>query len=76
MYCDFVNVLIAGVIRSTENSLEKWSKQILHIWAESKDAANYLTQAYDVIDDVTKYNTVVLITVANHKKAPEIFNDK
>lgn len=71
-----LNKKLAGVIRSTETSLEKWSKQILHIWAETNDAANYLTQAYDTISDVTKYNTVVLITVANHRKAPEIFYNK
>ena len=51
---------------STQNSQEKWTKQILHVWASSNHVASTLMTSYH--DDVTeqlKSNTVVLVTVAS-----------
>ena len=67
--------MFIGVVQSSRNTLEHWSKQILHVWATSKHVANVVTQAYDVIPENIKSNTVVLVTVADN--AMEIFaNEK
>jgi len=63
-----------GVVQSSKNSLEKWSKQILHIWATSADVANIVTQMYDRVPNNVKSNTVVLVTVA--KRCQDIFANK
>ncbi|RUS85589.1 hypothetical protein EGW08_006672 [Elysia chlorotica] len=64
---------LKGIIQSTRNSLEKWSKQILHIWSTSHHVTSTLVQAYDTIDPETKANTVVIITTAEN--ADYIFNN-
>lgn len=64
----------SGVVQSSRNTLEKWSKQILHIWAPSKHVANVVTQAYDLVSDSVRANTVVLVTTTHN--APEIFTNK
>ncbi len=61
----------AGVIRSTQNSMEKWAKQILHVWAISKHVANVITQTFECIPEDVRSNTVVLVTVAEN--VDEIF---
>ena len=66
--------LFAGVVQSSRNTLEKWSKQILHVWAPSKHVANVLTAAYDLVPAEVRSNTVVLVTTA--RDAPEIFTNK
>jgi len=65
---------LGGVIQSSKNTLENWSKQILHIWAMNKDIANVLTQAFDQIDENLKSNTLVLVTVSDNHR--EIFFNK
>ena len=57
--------LFLGVVQSSQNSLEGWTKQILHVWASSRETANVLKSVYtNSISDALKQNTVVLITVA------------
>lgn len=51
--------------------MEKWAKQILHVWATSKNVANILSQAFDQLPTDLKSNTLVIVTVA--KNAEEIF---
>jgi len=63
-----------GVVQSSKNTLEKWTKQILHVWATSSDVANIVTQTYDRVPDRLRSNTVVLVTVA--KRSAEIFANK
>jgi len=62
-----------GVVQSTANSMEKWSKQILHVWATSTHVANTITKVFDRIPEKVKTNTVVLITTAVN--APEVFDN-
>ena len=52
-----------GVVNSTRNSLEHWSKQILHVWATNHDVARQLARAYSRMPRDLTTNTVVLVTV-------------
>jgi len=63
-----------GVIQSTRNSLESWHKQILHVWAASKSIASTLIETYKLLDNDTKSNTVIVITIAT--SADDIFLNK
>lgn len=65
---------LQGVIQSSRNTLENWSKQILHVWAASTHVANIVTQAYDKVSEDIKSNTVIVVTVASD--AGEIFRNK
>jgi len=69
-----LNKKMNGIVQSSKNSLEKWSKQILHVWATSPDVANTITKVYDHIPANTKSNTLVLVTVA--RKSHEIFKNR
>ncbi|GFR80351.1 AAC-rich mRNA clone AAC4 protein-like [Elysia marginata] len=68
-----LNKKLKGVIQSTQNSLENWSKQILHVWSTSHHVTATLVQAYDTIEPETRANTVVMITTAEN--ADYIFNN-
>lgn len=61
-----------GVNSSSQNSLEKWTKQILHVWASSARVAAIVGHAYRRLPAQLKSNTVVLITVATNT---EIFKN-
>lgn len=61
-----LNKKLRGIIQSTRNSLEKWSKQILHVWSISQQVTRTLLQAYDTIEPETKANTIVMITTAEN----------
>ncbi|XP_013390306.1 AAC-rich mRNA clone AAC4 protein [Lingula anatina] len=69
-----LNKKLKGILQSSNNTMETWAKQILHVWATSNHVANVLIRAYDVIDEHVKSNTVVLVTVAH--QAEEIFANK
>ncbi|XP_072049477.1 uncharacterized protein [Amphiura filiformis] len=58
-----LNKKLNGIVNSTQNTLEKWSKQILHVWATSHHVANMVTQAYRHLPTDIQSNTVVFITV-------------
>ncbi|KAL3888196.1 hypothetical protein ACJMK2_000573 [Sinanodonta woodiana] len=53
---------LKGIVQSSRNSLEKWAKQILHVWAPDKHTANIVTQAYNKMHNDVKSNTVVIVT--------------
>jgi len=51
---------------------QRWSKQILHIWAQSRYIFDVLVDAYEnFMDDELRSNTLVMVTVAEN--APWIF---
>ncbi|XP_022093023.1 AAC-rich mRNA clone AAC4 protein-like isoform X2 [Acanthaster planci] len=54
---------LSGVVNSSRNSLECWSKQILHIWATNHSVANQMARAYSRMPRDLTTNTVVLVTV-------------
>ncbi|XP_077985790.1 AAC-rich mRNA clone AAC4 protein-like [Glandiceps talaboti] len=56
-----------GVINASRNSLENWSKQILHVWASSSHVANIIAKTYKNLPNDVTSNTIVLITTANRK---------
>ncbi|CAH1773776.1 unnamed protein product [Owenia fusiformis] len=62
---------LTGVIQATQNSLENWSKQILHVWATSTNVANTIIKTYHKLPEHIKCNTVVIVTIAHN--SPEIF---
>nr|KAG5698587.1 hypothetical protein BaRGS_027098 [Batillaria attramentaria] len=60
-----LNKKLKGVVQSSQNALDKWSKQILHVWATSATAANAINAAYhNRVPATLKANTVVLVTTA------------
>ncbi|KAK7091758.1 AAC-rich mRNA clone AAC4 protein-like [Littorina saxatilis] len=65
---------LRGVVQSSRNAVDKWSKQILHVWATSPSVADMLTIAYHTtVNSKVKANTVVLVTTAT--KSPFIFSN-
>ena len=69
-----IGVVLLGVVQSSRNSLERWTKQVLHVWATSRHTARELLAAYDKVADDIKSNTVVFITTA--RNAREIFANR
>ncbi len=67
-------VFCSGVVQSSRNTLHKWGKQILHVWAPDKDVANVVARAYASVAPSVRANTVVMVTTAHD--APEIFTNK
>lgn len=57
---------LKGVIQSTKNSMEKWSKQILHIWTPNKHTTNTIAMVYYQLPDNIRSNTVVIVTTSDH----------
>ena len=55
-----------GVNCSSQNSLEEWTKQILHVWATSSRVAVTIARAYKRVPTQLKSNTVVLVTIATN----------
>ena len=65
---------LQGVVQSSRNSMEDWSKQILHVWCRTETAAESMLIAYrDNIPMEVKSNTLVLLTVVHN--IPEIFEN-
>ncbi|XP_797207.2 AAC-rich mRNA clone AAC4 protein [Strongylocentrotus purpuratus] len=54
---------LRGIVNATQNALDKWSKQILHIWATSSKVADVLTSVYRDLSPQLRINTVVLVTI-------------
>ncbi|OWF38819.1 AAC-rich mRNA clone AAC4 protein-like [Mizuhopecten yessoensis] len=59
---------LKGVVQSSKNSMEKWEKQILHVWTTNKDTANTLKRVYHTLGNDVTSNTVVMITVSTNAK--------
>ena len=63
-----LNKKLNGVLTSTKNSLEKWNKQILHVWATSLAVSVLIAEAYNLLPEDLKSNTVVLVTVTENNE--------
>ena len=55
--------LISGIVNSSRNTLENWTKQILHIWATNHNVARQIARTYSTMPRQLTTNTVVLVTV-------------
>ncbi|XP_066273429.1 AAC-rich mRNA clone AAC4 protein-like [Branchiostoma lanceolatum] len=67
---------LTGVINATQNTMESWDKQILHVWTPSKHVARVVTVTYHTLPTDVKANTVVLVTVAQGNILREVFQNK
>lgn len=63
-----LNKKLKGVENSTRNTLDKWHKQVLHIWANSSSAAKAIVRSYFLLPKNIKSNTVVLLTITKNNK--------
>lgn len=66
-----LNKKLNGICQSSENSLIKWDKQILHVWLMNKKTRETLLKAWKNLDPVLKSNTVLLLTLAENSE--EVF---
>lgn len=57
-----LNKKLKGVNQSSQNTLEDWNKQVLHVWSASHDVTNTLVQAYSSLSEEVRSNTVVFVT--------------
>jgi len=55
-----------GVLASSSATVDKWEKQILHVWTTSKTAAKLVVREYHKVDPVLRADTVVLVTLAKN----------
>lgn len=55
-----------GIVASSSAVVDKWEKQILHIWTTSPTAANMVMQEYPNVSEELRSNTVVLLTLAKN----------
>ncbi|XP_064597494.1 AAC-rich mRNA clone AAC4 protein-like [Liolophura sinensis] len=62
--CYLLKKKLSGIVQSSRNTLEKWNKQILHVWTRSREDADHVKQAFDTMDSATRSNTLVLVTIA------------
>ncbi|XP_078657425.1 AAC-rich mRNA clone AAC4 protein-like isoform X2 [Branchiostoma floridae x Branchiostoma belcheri] len=67
---------LTGVINATQNTMESWDKQILHVWTPSKHVARVVTATYHTLLADVKANTVVLVTVAQGNISREVFQNR
>lgn len=66
---------LKGVIRSTETCVNgAWSKQLLHVWAQSAKIAARLRAAYERLEPELVADTLVLVTLC--RGMPELFNER
>lgn len=63
-----LNKKLSGVLKSTKNTMERWSKQILHVWAASLAVSVLIAEAYNQIPKDLRSNTVVLVTVTENNE--------
>lgn len=68
-----LNKKLSGVLQSSQNSMDQWNKQVLHVWATSDDVANVLVTTYSSLNHHVRANTVVIVTVAHN--AQDIFSN-
>lgn len=64
---------LKGIIQSSRNSLDRWSKQILHVWAASRHIADITASTFHALPSAIRSNTLLLITVANYE---DIFTNR
>jgi len=63
-----LNKKLNGVLRASKNTMEKWSKQILHVWVTSLAVSVLIAEAYNQLPENLKSNTVVLVTVTENNE--------
>lgn len=58
---------LSGIIASTESvsDVNKWDKQILHVFCNSKSACRTLFEQYFLLPEAIRHNTFVLVTVTS-----------
>lgn len=61
---DLVTKKLVGINRSSQRVLpaDKWVKQILHVFAVDKNAADAVERVWSMIDPATRADTIVLVT--------------
>ncbi|KAL5018554.1 hypothetical protein ScPMuIL_004276 [Solemya velum] len=69
-----LNKKLTGVIQSSRNTLEGWSKQILHVWTPSSRISNTVTKVYKKLPCAVRHNTVVVVTTTD--KSEFMFNNQ
>ncbi|GAM20402.1 hypothetical protein SAMD00019534_035770 [Acytostelium subglobosum LB1] len=57
-----------GVLASSEAVIDKWEKQILHIWTTSSSTADIIVQEYWKIPKRLRANTLVYVTHATNSE--------
>lgn len=55
-----------GVLASSASAVDKWEKQILHVWTTSRMAAELVVSEYHNVEPALRSNTVVLVTLAKN----------
>ncbi|KAK2143039.1 hypothetical protein LSH36_885g00061 [Paralvinella palmiformis] len=64
-----LNKKLNGILQSTQNTMDQWSKQILHVWTPSEYITDLIRKTFDsVISRTVKSNTVLLITTATNSR--------
>ncbi|XP_062566067.1 AAC-rich mRNA clone AAC4 protein-like isoform X2 [Saccostrea cucullata] len=53
---------LKGVNQANRNTLEKWNKQILHVWVQNKEVANLITKTFNNLSMDLVSSTVVVIS--------------
>lgn len=68
---------LEGAILATKNSLHRWSRRLLHVWASSERVAAIVQHAYhDLVPRNLRVNTIVLVTVATGRNSHDIFYEQ
>ncbi|XP_071505177.1 AAC-rich mRNA clone AAC4 protein-like [Diadema antillarum] len=67
---DLLRKKLRGLHRATQNAKDRWSKNVLHIWATSPDVAEKLTSEYKMLceDESSTHLTsevFIMVTVVN-----------
>lgn len=62
---------LRGIVQSSRNSLIKWDKQILHVWLYDERAIRSLEEAWKMLGDDLKTDTVLMLTMATNSR--EVF---
>eukprot|EP00121_Abeoforma_whisleri_P016953 Awhi_evm1s15540 len=55
---------LTGCIYATKNCMTKVQRQILHVWASSNTAVQYLKNSFQKLETKVKANTIVFVTAA------------
>lgn len=60
---------LRGVNQSSKNTLEKWNKQVLHVWSANSHVTNTLVHVYDNLSVDLRSNTLVFITATTQQSS-------
>jgi len=66
---------LQGIIVSSENVLDGWEKQILHVWTTHDYIADIIKTEFDKISDSLRKDTVVVLTICDyHSRHANVFS--